>query len=911
MASITYDGQSISIDGRRRWLVAGTIDYTRIPPGQWADRLADAKQLGLNTICAPLRWSAHERTPGKFDFEGEDGELDIAQFIKLIDSAGMLCILRVGPYIDGAFDLGGIPPAIMLNDDVQLRATNEAYMRGASKWLSQAMGKVRELQVTRSGPIALIQVEHKWYCGDEEAALHLGALNKTLREHGASVPFVNANNLYARAEGDIDGWNDSEALLPKLRQLGSVAPDSPRIVTEMLIGDVDVWGAARQAQAPEAVMARLAEALAGGGQFNLWPLIAGVNFGFDGGRIRGRDGGLVATSAGEAAPIGPGGARGELFDSIKRVCMFASSFESVLASFDSEHQCIALSPPTAGKGVSIAPVIGAQGGAIFVFGDLDAKKRPAQAELVLPNGRQITADLRDQPVAMCLFDVHLSGRARLDVCSFNAFALVGSVFVCYGRAGATGVISVSDVEVELSAPTGKTPVIEEIEGATIVLCNKSQIDATCIHDGAIYVGVSRVTRDGEPIAHDSFAKTHKISREGVVEIIHPSAAAKAPRSRTFTSWEQASVAEYVDGSSDRFARIDAPASLEALGAPYGYGWLRVELKNQSARQIHAGFPLLHGRSHVFLGGKSAALLGAGPGATEFQTPLSLKKGEQTLTLLLENPGRWSGGLNLEKPAGLPSHVYAIKPFKAGRATRIISAPVDPLTFRSPLWGVYAQERTEPERITWEFTHRKKSPIILEVQTLPRLGVLGGLVILNDEPVFVFDDSGGIEHFLLTNELLRRGKNIVQIAPMHCGKDGINKLEKGATFFEGVEALTDGAALAFARWEPPASGAFTSAAPSAMSRHKGVPTWWRTSFKLTKLDATVFFDANGLTKGQLYLNGRNLCRYFVATETGKKVPPQTRYELPAPWLRTDKVNELMIFDENGASPAKCRLAFAGG
>jgi beta-galactosidase len=72
---------------------------------------------------------------------------------------------------------------------------------------------------------------------------------------------------------------------------------------------------------------------------------------------------------------------------------------------------------------------------------------------------------------------------------------------------------------------------------------------------------------------------------------------------------------------------------------------------------------------------------------------------------------------------------------------------------------------------------------------------------------------------------------------------------------------------------------------------------------------LHFDATGLTKGQIYINGKHLCRYFVATQSGKSVPPQLQYFIPAPWLMEGE-NEIMIFDEHGASPGRARLTPAG-
>jgi hypothetical protein len=64
---------------------------------------------------------------------------------------------------------------------------------------------------------------------------------------------------------------------------------------------------------------------------------------------------------------------------------------------------------------------------------------------------------------------------------------------------------------------------------------------------------------------------------------------------------------------------------------------------------------------------------------------------------------------------------------------------------------------------------------------------------------------------------------------------------------------------------------------------------------------------GLTKGQWYVNGRHVGRYFVALANGKPVPPQDRYLVPAAWLKPGQPNELTVFDEHGASPSKVKLA----
>ncbi|MBT8484565.1 MAG: hypothetical protein KJO43_03235, partial [Phycisphaerae bacterium] len=73
----------------------------------------------------------------------------------------------------------------------------------------------------------------------------------------------------------------------------------------------------------------------------------------------------------------------------------------------------------------------------------------------------------------------------------------------------------------------------------------------------------------------------------------------------------------------------------------------------------------------------------------------------------------------------------------------------------------------------------------------------------------------------------------------------------------------------------------------------------------------WFDTAGLSKGQIFVNGHNVGRYFTTTATGRAAGPQTRLFLPADWLRADKPNELVVFDEHGFSPHKTKVVARPG
>jgi len=127
-----------------------------------------------------------------------------------------------------------------------------------------------------------------------------------------------------------------------------------------------------------------------------------------------------------------------------------------------------------------------------------------------------------------------------------------------------------------------------------------------------------------------------------------------------------------------------------------------------------------------------------------------------------------------------------------------------------------------------------------------------------------------------------------------------------SFYEGEESLTgtDSAEWAFAKWEPPTPDAFHRAKDAPVAA--GTPCWWSCHFMPDESDAPLILDLTGLTKGQVYVNGRHLCRYFVATADGGDVPTQHRYVLPRSLLTPGQPADLLLFDEHGASPARATL-----
>jgi hypothetical protein len=925
MPSVTFDGRSFMLDGRRVWLVSGAIHYVRVPRELWADRIHAAKLAGLNAVETPVFWNHHEARPGKFDFKGDH---DLRHFVKLLGEAGLYCILRPGPFVGAGIDFGGLPSWLMGQAGVQLRTTNGPFLEACSRYLTAVADQVRDLQVTspgKGGPIILVQNEQAWTCGHDTLARgYLGEINRYIREAGLTVPTINANNLWQGIEGEIDGWVGDGSMLGTMRQLATVRPSQPRLVVEYNLGATPVWGVAPTARlTPAAVQRRLAEVLAGAGQYNISPFSGGTNFGFWGGRIPELPDAFAAATHDMGAPLDETGAPGPSYQLVRRISTFASRFARVLANLDPVYQPACVDPDGPECGCSVVHTVGAQGGVAFVFGPDPVRTgkvaEKQSASLLLSNGATLTAHLGQQAVAWCLLNVQLAGRATLDYCTLCALGTVGKVLVCYGPAEAEGEISISGSPITVTVPRGKSPLVLDYEGVTLVVCNEEQVDTTYLTETTVFVGVAGVRADGTPVPLASGGSVTRIESTGevVTRTMHADPPRSKPGSRaTLGPWSAAVMDDYIRGTSARFASIPGPAELTSLGSPLGYGWYRIAFKSPAGKRTHLGFPQAADRMHVFLEGEPAGLVGAGPGA-ENELAIPLKKGPQTLVVLAENLGRVAGGANLGEQKGIYGHLWEVSALRPGKAAIKTQAPVDVLAFRAPLWEVQEGDLTIPDRLTWTIQHRKRTPIFIAITGFP----LRALLLLNDKPIR-FLERGAHEQVCLWPEVLTKGNNHIQIAllPDAGGPDGAvvdiharaAALSHHVSFFEGVQSISAKAEWGFAKWEQPPATAFKPIVKGEVpGKPTGRPTWWKSQFNGVDSAGPAVLEIAGLTKGQFYVNGKHVGRYFVATPDGKAVPPQTRYVIPGPWLHAGKSNDLVIFDEHGGNPARCRVVYDEG
>lgn len=97
-------------------LTTGRIDWLRWKLLAWMLSKRKRSLVNLNLTKIPcsfwhawtepllpryVPWNVHERSPGQYDFEGQQ---DIVSFIQLAQKIGLLVILRAGPYICGEWE---------------------------------------------------------------------------------------------------------------------------------------------------------------------------------------------------------------------------------------------------------------------------------------------------------------------------------------------------------------------------------------------------------------------------------------------------------------------------------------------------------------------------------------------------------------------------------------------------------------------------------------------------------------------------------------------------------------------------------------------------------------------------------------------------------------------------------------
>src|SRR6476469_10418083 len=69
--TVTFDGYSFMVDGKRTYLWSGEFHEFRLPsPDLWLDIFQKMRAAGFNATSLYFDWGYHSPAPGKYDFPG-------------------------------------------------------------------------------------------------------------------------------------------------------------------------------------------------------------------------------------------------------------------------------------------------------------------------------------------------------------------------------------------------------------------------------------------------------------------------------------------------------------------------------------------------------------------------------------------------------------------------------------------------------------------------------------------------------------------------------------------------------------------------------------------------------------------------------------------------------------------------
>jgi beta-galactosidase len=261
----------------------GEMHFARIPREYWAQRLRMAHAMGLNTICAYLFWNLHEATPGHFDFSGD---IDIAEFCRLAQAEGLHVILRPGPYSCAEWDFGGFPWWLLKIPDIKVRTEDPHYLAACRKYLMAVGKELAPLQITRGGPIIMVQVENEYGSFGNDRT-YMGIIRDDLKAAGFNVPLFTCDGpkeLTNDTRSDIFCVvNLGGAPEKKIAALRAVRPTGPLMVGEYYPGWFDSWGDHHHTGATSNILTELGWMLKHNVSFSIYMVHGGTTFGFNAG----------------------------------------------------------------------------------------------------------------------------------------------------------------------------------------------------------------------------------------------------------------------------------------------------------------------------------------------------------------------------------------------------------------------------------------------------------------------------------------------------------------------------------------------------------------------------------------------------------------------------------------------------
>jgi beta-galactosidase len=236
--------------------------------------------MGLNTVSIYVFWNQHEPREGEYDFSGD---ADVAQFVRLAQQEGLWVILRPGPYCCAEWEFGGFPWWLLKEHDLKVRGQDSRFLAAAEKYLKTLGEQLAPLQITRGGPIIMVQVENE-YGSFGSDHVYMGKIRDLERAAGFEVPlFTSDGGGQMMANGSLPdvlpGLNGGGGA-NIMKEIGKYRPNGPWFVPELYPGWLDHWGEPHAQVGTAGVVHATTWILTNNVSFCYYMVHGGTSFGF-------------------------------------------------------------------------------------------------------------------------------------------------------------------------------------------------------------------------------------------------------------------------------------------------------------------------------------------------------------------------------------------------------------------------------------------------------------------------------------------------------------------------------------------------------------------------------------------------------------------------------------------------------
>jgi len=279
-----YDQKPIQIH-------SGEMHFARVPREYWQHRLKMMKAMGLNTVATYVFWNYHETAPGVWDFKSESR--NIREFIQLAQKEGLMVIVRPGPYACAEWEFGGYPWWLQKEPSLVIRSFNRPFLDSCRVYINQLVRQIKDLQITKGGPIIMIQAENEFgsYVAQRkdiplaDHKKYSAAIKQQLLDAGVEVPLFTSDGSWLFEGGSIAGilpTANGEDNIEKLKTIVNQynGNKGPYMVAEFYPGWLDHWAEPFPKVSTKSVEEQTEKYLNGGVSFNFYMIHGGTNFGF-------------------------------------------------------------------------------------------------------------------------------------------------------------------------------------------------------------------------------------------------------------------------------------------------------------------------------------------------------------------------------------------------------------------------------------------------------------------------------------------------------------------------------------------------------------------------------------------------------------------------------------------------------